>query len=110
MLDALDFEKKRNKILGVYPQTVGDEVIAIRNAALTVSPQARAYLAKFAKARYDITLARKWTAGADLRHGRGCPALSCRASALPFCDTRPISGWLNVTSIPAPSCAAGCAG
>ncbi|MCG8545192.1 MAG: hypothetical protein MJE12_13405, partial [Alphaproteobacteria bacterium] len=54
-----DFNKRRDKILGKYPQTVGDEVIAIRNAALTISPEARAYLAKYVKSRYGLELAKK---------------------------------------------------
>jgi tripartite-type tricarboxylate transporter receptor subunit TctC len=51
-----DVVKKRSKILGAYPQTIGDGAISIRNAALTLSPKARAYLAKYVKARYGINL------------------------------------------------------
>jgi len=61
MLKDPDFVKKRSKILGAYPQTIGDEVIAIRDAALTLSPAARAYLAKYVKARYDIVLTEQVT-------------------------------------------------
>jgi tripartite-type tricarboxylate transporter receptor subunit TctC len=56
MLADPEFKKKRKGILGSYPQTVGDEVIAIRDAALTLSPTARAYLGKYLKARYGIVL------------------------------------------------------
>ena len=54
-----DFNKRRDKILGKYPQTVGDDVIAIRNAALTISPKARSFLAKYVKSHYGIELGKK---------------------------------------------------
>jgi len=56
MLKDPDFLKKRDKILGKYPQTIGDEAIAIRNTALTLSPEARDYLGNYVKARYGINL------------------------------------------------------
>jgi putative tricarboxylic transport membrane protein len=56
MLKDPDFVKKRSKILGKYPQTIGDDAIAIRDSALTLSPKARGYLGKYVKARYGVEL------------------------------------------------------
>ncbi len=56
MLKDPDFMKKRDKILGKYPQTIGDEAIAIRDTALTLSPEARGYLENYVKARYGVNL------------------------------------------------------
>lgn len=56
MLADPEFNKKRDKIVGKYPQTIGDGAVAIRNAALTISPEARAYLAKYVKSHYGMKL------------------------------------------------------
>lgn len=56
MMKDPDFMKKRTKIFGEYPQTIGDAAFAIRNAATTLSPTAKKYLAKYVKARYGVTL------------------------------------------------------
>jgi tripartite-type tricarboxylate transporter receptor subunit TctC len=56
MMTDPDFMKKRAKIFGEYPQTIGDSAIQIRNAATTISPPARAWLAKYVKARYGVTI------------------------------------------------------
>ncbi|MCG8543792.1 MAG: hypothetical protein MJE12_06235 [Alphaproteobacteria bacterium] len=56
MLADPDFKKKRNKIFGQYPQTIGDGAIPIRNAATTISPTAKKWLAKYVKARYGVNL------------------------------------------------------
>ena len=56
MLKDPDFLKKRDKIFGKYPQTIGDAALAARNAATTLSPGARAWLAKYVKSRYGIVL------------------------------------------------------
>jgi hypothetical protein len=56
MLKDPDFLKRRDKILGKYPQTIGDEAIAIRDTALTLSPKARGYLEQYVKVRYGINL------------------------------------------------------
>ena len=56
MMKDPDFMKKRKKIFGEYPQTIGDGAYAIRDAATTLSPTAKKYLAKYVKARYGVTL------------------------------------------------------
>lgn len=56
MMADPDFMKKRAKIFGDYPQTIGDGAIPIRNAATTMSDTARTYLAKYVKSRYGVTL------------------------------------------------------
>ena len=56
MMKDPGFMKKRKKIFGEYPQTIGDAAFAIRNAATTLSPTAKKYLAKYVKARYGVTL------------------------------------------------------
>ncbi len=56
MLKDPDFIKKRDKIFGKYPQTIGDAAMTVRNAATTLSPTARKWLAKFVKTRYGIVL------------------------------------------------------
>ena len=56
MMADPDFNAKRGKIFGPYPQTIGDAAIPIRNAATTLSPGARAWLAGYVKARYGVNL------------------------------------------------------
>ena len=56
MMADPDFKAKRGKIFGPYPQTIGDAAIPIRNAATTLSPGARKWLAKYVKARYGVNL------------------------------------------------------
>ena len=56
MMEDPDFKAKRQKIFGEYPQTIGDAAIPIRNAATTLSPAAKDWLAKYVKARYGVTL------------------------------------------------------
>jgi len=56
MMKDPDFMKKREKIFGPYEQTIGDGAYAIRDAATTLSPTAKKWLAKYVKARYGVTL------------------------------------------------------
>lgn len=56
MLKDPDFIKRQDKIFGPYPQTIGDNAAAIRDAALVLSPDAREEIRKFVKTRYGIAL------------------------------------------------------
>ena len=56
MMADPDFQAKRAKIFGPFEQTIGDAAIGIRNKATTIPPNARKWLAKYVKERYDITL------------------------------------------------------
>jgi tripartite-type tricarboxylate transporter receptor subunit TctC len=56
MMNDPDFKAKRAKIFGPYEQTIGDGAIPIRNAATTLSPTAKQWLAKYVKARYGVNL------------------------------------------------------
>ncbi|MCG8544367.1 MAG: tricarboxylate transporter [Alphaproteobacteria bacterium] len=56
MLKDPDFIKRQNQIFGPYPQTIGDNAAAIRDAALVLSPDAREEIRKFVKTRYGIAL------------------------------------------------------
>lgn len=56
MLKDPEFVKRSDKILGKYPQTIGDDAIAIRDSTLTLSPAARGYLGNYVKARYGVDL------------------------------------------------------
>ncbi|MEC7646976.1 MAG: tripartite tricarboxylate transporter substrate-binding protein [Pseudomonadota bacterium] len=56
MMADPDFQSKRAKIFGPFEQTIGDAAIGIRNKATTIPPNARKWLAKYVKERYDITL------------------------------------------------------
>lgn len=56
MMTDSGFLSKRDKIFGKYPQTIGDGAIPIRDAATTLSPSAKKWLAKYVKARYGVTL------------------------------------------------------
>ena len=57
ILEDPEFIAKRKKIFGAYPQTVGAAAGPIRDKATTISPQARAWLAKYLKSRHDVELA-----------------------------------------------------
>jgi len=56
MMKDPDFMAKRMKIFGPYEQTIGDGAIPVRNAATTISPTAKQWLAKYVKARYGVSL------------------------------------------------------
>ncbi|MEC7655068.1 MAG: hypothetical protein VX416_01820, partial [Pseudomonadota bacterium] len=56
MMADPDFQAKRAKIFGPFEQTIGDAAIGIRNKATTIPPNARKWLAKYVKERYDITI------------------------------------------------------
>ncbi|MEM7406931.1 MAG: hypothetical protein AAF458_16655 [Pseudomonadota bacterium] len=51
-----DFQANRAKIFGEYPQTIGAAGGPIRDKVTNISPNARKWLAKYVKERYDITL------------------------------------------------------
>jgi tripartite-type tricarboxylate transporter receptor subunit TctC len=57
MLADKEFKTKTKDEFGPYPQIVGEAVRPIMKAALTISPETRAWLAKYVKVRYDIELA-----------------------------------------------------
>jgi tripartite-type tricarboxylate transporter receptor subunit TctC len=59
MLADAEFKQKAAKEFGPYPQIVGEAVRPIIKQALSVSPEARQWLAKYVKVRYDIELAKK---------------------------------------------------
>ena len=52
-----EFMAKSGKIFGSYPQTLGKAAIPIRDKATTISPEARAWLAKYLKSRHDVEIA-----------------------------------------------------
>ncbi len=56
MLEDPDFIAKRDKMFGPYPQTIGDGAFAIRDAATTLSPNAKKWLGNYVQARYGVTL------------------------------------------------------
>ena len=56
MLKDPDFLKKKAKIFGAYPQTIGDQTFAIRDMATTISPVAKDWLRPYLKANHDIDL------------------------------------------------------
>jgi tripartite-type tricarboxylate transporter receptor subunit TctC len=51
-----EFITKRGKIFGSYQQTIGEAAIPIRAKAINISPEARKWLAKYVKERYDVDL------------------------------------------------------
>jgi tripartite-type tricarboxylate transporter receptor subunit TctC len=57
MLADNEFKTKAKEEFGPYPQIVGEAVRPIMKAALSISPETRAWLAKYVKVRYDIELA-----------------------------------------------------
>ncbi len=59
MLKNADFLKSAAAELGPYPQIVGEAVRPIMVKALTIRPEARAWLARFVKVRYDVDLVAK---------------------------------------------------
>lgn len=59
MLADAEFKQKAAKEFGPYPQIVGEAVRPIIKQALSVSPEARQWLAKYVKVRYDVELAKK---------------------------------------------------
>jgi tripartite-type tricarboxylate transporter receptor subunit TctC len=59
MLADAEFKQKAAKEFGPYPQIVGEAVRPIMKRALSISPEARQWLAKYVKVRYDIELAKK---------------------------------------------------
>jgi tripartite-type tricarboxylate transporter receptor subunit TctC len=59
MLADAEFKQKAAKEFGPYPQIVGEAVRPIIKQALSVSPEARQWLSKYVKVRYDVELAKK---------------------------------------------------
>lgn len=57
MLKDEDFLKSSREELGPYPQIVGEPIRAIMKKAFAIDPEARAWLAKYVKTRYDVDLA-----------------------------------------------------
>jgi hypothetical protein len=56
MMQDADFKAKRAKIFGPFTQTIGDEAFAIRDKATQIPPNAKKWLAKYVKERYDIDI------------------------------------------------------
>lgn len=56
VITAPDFAKNAKKRLGVYPQKTGDAAKNSMKAALTVSPEAKAFVKKWLKDRYNVSL------------------------------------------------------
>ena len=59
MLKNADFRKIADQELGPYPQIVGEPIREIMKKALTIDPEAHAWLAKYVKTRYDVDLTPK---------------------------------------------------
>jgi tripartite-type tricarboxylate transporter receptor subunit TctC len=57
MLADQEFKTRAKDEFGPYPQIVGEAVRPIMKAALTISPEAREWLARYVKVRYDVELA-----------------------------------------------------
>ena len=57
MLQDREFLTKAEPEFGPYPQIVGDSVRPIMQASFAIPPEARAWLAKYVKSRYDVDLA-----------------------------------------------------
>lgn len=55
MADA-EFMAKRQKILGDYPQTIGDGAIPIRDQATKIPPEAKAWLAEYLQSRHNVKM------------------------------------------------------
>ena len=51
-----EFQAKRKKIFGSYPQTIGTAAAPVRDKVTNISPEAREWLAKYVKSRYDLDL------------------------------------------------------
>lgn len=51
-----EFQAKRGKIFGAYEQTIGEDAIPIREKTINISPEARKWLSKYVKERYDVDL------------------------------------------------------
>jgi hypothetical protein len=56
MLQDKEFMAKAGDEFGPYPQIIGDAVRPIMAQAFNIPPDARAWLAKFVKVRYDYNL------------------------------------------------------
>ena len=56
MMADPDFQAKRAKIFGPFEQTIGDEAIGIRDKATQIPPNAKKWLAKYVKDRYQIDI------------------------------------------------------
>ena len=56
MMQDADFKAKRAKIFGPFTQTIGDEAFGIRDKATQIPPNAKKWLAKYVKERYDIEI------------------------------------------------------
>lgn len=59
MLADEEFKTKAKAEFGPYPQLIGEAVKPIMMKALSISPESRAWLAKYVKVRYDVELAAK---------------------------------------------------
>lgn len=59
MLANKEFREYSKEELGPYPQIVGEPIRPIMKKALAIDPEARAWLAKYLKTRYDVDLAPK---------------------------------------------------
>jgi tripartite-type tricarboxylate transporter receptor subunit TctC len=57
MLEDQEFLTKTEPEFGPYPQIVGDSVRPIMQTSFAIPPEARAWLAKYVKSRYDVDLA-----------------------------------------------------
>ena len=56
MLADQEFRTKAEPEFGPYPQIVGDAVRPIMQSSFAIPPDARAWLAKYVKSRYDVDL------------------------------------------------------
>ena len=56
IVSAPDFAEKSAKVLGVYPQLIGEAAVAATDQATTISADAKQYVLDWLKADYDITM------------------------------------------------------
>jgi tripartite-type tricarboxylate transporter receptor subunit TctC len=59
MLNDEEFKTKAKIEFGPYQQLVGDQIKQIFKQSLSISPESRAWLAKYVKVRYDVELPKK---------------------------------------------------
>ncbi len=56
MMQDADFKAKRAKIFGPFRQTIGDQAYEIRDKATQIPPNAKKWLSKYVKDRYQIDI------------------------------------------------------
>ena len=58
MLKDPEFMSRAKEEVGPYPQIIGEPAVPIIKESVTISPEAKAWIAKYVKVRYDVDLSK----------------------------------------------------